>query len=117
MTQSDEIRSEIAGDTALRTLFPVAALVLCLLLVTAIVIGRSFRPMTRLARDLDARPADDIGPLEAEGAPSEMQPFLASINGLLRRMRDMMDQQRRFVADAAHELRTPITALSLQRKT
>ena len=53
-------------------------------------------------------------PLPEAGAPSELHPFITSINGLLARMRLLMDQQRRFVADAAHELRTPITALSLQ---
>lgn len=114
VAQGDEIRSEIAGDAAIRTILPIAALVPCLLLVTALVIGRSFRPMFRLAGELDARRADDFSPMSAKGAPSELQPFLASINALLERIRAMMNQQRRFVADAAHELRTPITALSLQ---
>ena len=53
-------------------------------------------------------------PLPLKGTPSELHPFITSINGLLARMRLLMDQHRRFVADAAHELRTPITALSLQ---
>ena len=53
-------------------------------------------------------------PLPTAQMPSELHPFIASINGLLQRVRLLMDQQRRFVADAAHELRTPITALSLQ---
>ncbi|MGY3627102.1 two-component system OmpR family sensor kinase [Bradyrhizobium sp. USDA 3686] len=114
VAQGDEIRSEIAGDMAIRTLLPIAALVPCLLLVTALVIGRSFRPVVRLAEELDVRRADDLRMLPAESAPSELQPFLGSINGLLERIRAMMEQQRRFVADAAHELRTPITALSLQ---
>jgi two-component system, OmpR family, sensor kinase len=114
VTQRTEIRDEIAGDMALRTLLPIAALVPCLMLVTAFVITRSLRPMVRLAEDLDAREADDIRELSAEGAPSELHPFLDSINGLLRRIRIMMDQQKRFIADAAHELRTPITALGLQ---
>jgi two-component system OmpR family sensor kinase len=52
--------------------------------------------------------------LPLESTPSELHPFITSINRLLARMRLLMDQQRRFVADAAHELRTPITALSLQ---
>jgi two-component system, OmpR family, sensor kinase len=56
----------------------------------------------------------DMTALPLEDTPSELHPFIASINGLLQRMKLMMDQQRRFVADAAHELRTPITALSLQ---
>jgi two-component system OmpR family sensor kinase len=99
---------------ALRTLLPIAALIPCLLLVAALVVAGSLRPVVRLARDLDARRADNISPLSLAGTPSELHPFIASINGLLERMKLMMDQQRRFVADAAHELRTPITALSLQ---
>lgn len=114
VTHRTEFRSEIARDMALRTLLPIAALVPCLLLVTALVIGRSFRPMLRLAADLDARQADDAGALAVTDAPGELRPFLASIDGLLERVRTMIEQQRRFIADAAHELRTPITALSLQ---
>ncbi|MGY4315917.1 ATP-binding protein [Bradyrhizobium sp. JR3.5] len=114
VTQQTEIRTEIAGDMAVRTLLPIAALVPCLLLMTAFVIARSIRPMLRLAGDLDASRVDDVGALPATGAPSELQPFLGSINGLLGRVRVLMDQQRRFIADAAHELRTPVTALSLQ---
>ena len=99
---------------ALRTLVPIAALIPCLMLVTALLIAQSLRPMVRLASDLDARRADDMSPLPMKGMPSELHPFIASINGLIARMRLMMDQQRRFIADAAHELRTPIAALSLQ---
>ena len=112
--QPTAIRNDTADDMAVRTLLPVAALIPCLLIVTAFVIAYSLRPMTSLAGDLDARRADDLTPLPPAAAPSELHPFIASINGLLLRMRSLMDQQRRFVADAAHELRTPITALSLQ---
>jgi two-component system, OmpR family, sensor kinase len=114
VAQRTSVRDEIASDMAFRTVLPIAALIPCLLLVTAIVIGRSLRPMVRLADDLDDRRADDMAPLPAAQMPSELHPFIASINGLLQRVRLLMDQQRRFVADAAHELRTPITALSLQ---
>lgn len=114
VAQRTSVRDEIASDMAFRTVLPIAALIPCLLLVTAIVIARSLRPMVRLAGDLDDRRADDMTPLPAAQMPSELHPFIASINGLLQRMRLLMDQQRRFVADAAHELRTPITALSLQ---
>ncbi|MGY8664283.1 ATP-binding protein [Bradyrhizobium sp. UFLA05-109] len=114
VTQGTEIRTELAADMAVRSLLPIAALVPCLMLVIAVVIARSLRPMVRLADELDARRADDTGQLKVTGAPSELQPFLASINGLLVRSHATMEQQRRFIADAAHELRTPITALSLQ---
>lgn len=114
VAQPTAARDETARDVAFRTLLPIAALIPCLLLVTALVIAYSLRPIVRLASDLDARRADDLTPLPLAKMPSELHPFIASINGLLARMRSMIDQQRRFVADAAHELRTPITALSLQ---
>ncbi|WP_051386592.1 ATP-binding protein [Bradyrhizobium sp. ARR65] len=114
VAQPTAVRDETARDMAFRTLLPIAALIPCLMLVTALVITRSLRPMVRLAGDLDARRADELTPLPLSGTPSELHPFINSINGLLARIRSLMDQQRRFVADAAHELRTPITALSLQ---
>jgi len=114
VAQRTAIRDEIAQELALRTLVPIAALVPCLMLITALVIAGSLRPVVQLARDLDTRPADDMRELPVKGTPSELHPFMASINGLLERIRLLLDQQRRFIADAAHELRTPITALSLQ---
>ena len=114
VAQPTAVRDETARGVAFRTLLPIAALIPCLMVVTALVIAYSLRPMVRLAGDLDARRADDMTPLPLSGMPSELHPFITSINGLLKRMRLLMDQHRRFVADAAHELRTPITALSLQ---
>jgi two-component system OmpR family sensor kinase len=114
VAQPTAVRDATARDMAFRTLLPIAALIPCLMLVTALVIAHSLRPMVRLAGDLDARRADDITPLQLAGTPSELHPFITSINGLLARIRLLLDRQRRFVADAAHELRTPITALSLQ---
>lgn len=112
--QPTAVRDDTARDMAFRTLLPIAALIPCLMLVTALVVAYSLRPMVRLAGDLDVRRADEFTPLPLAGMPSELHPFINSINGLLARIRSLMDQQRRFVADAAHELRTPITALSLQ---
>jgi two-component system, OmpR family, sensor kinase len=114
VAQPTAVRDETARDVAFRTLLPIAALIPCLMVVTALVVAHSLRPMARLAGDLDARCADDMTPLPLSSMPSELHPFISSINGLLARVRLLMDQQRRFVTDAAHELRTPITALSLQ---
>ncbi len=114
VTQLTDVRDDIASSMALRTLLPIAALIPCLLLVAALVVAGSLRPMIRLAGDLGLRRADDMTSLPLVGIPSELRPFIASINELLVRMKLMMDQQRRFIADAAHELRTPITALGLQ---
>ena len=114
VAQPAEFREETARDVALSTLLPIAALIPCLMLVSALVIAHSLRPVVRLATDLDARRTDDLTPLPLARMPSELHPFIASINSLLTRLGLMMDQQRRFIADAAHELRTPVTALSLQ---
>jgi two-component system OmpR family sensor kinase len=112
--QATAVRDEIARDSAFHTILPFAALAPCLLLVIAIVVWQSLRPMIQLAGQLDARRPDDLGTLSLAGTPRELHPFIGAINRLLERIHMMMDQQRRFVADAAHELRTPITAISLQ---
>jgi two-component system OmpR family sensor kinase len=79
-----------------------------------LVLMRSLRPVVKLAEDLDERRPDDLERLPIEGTPDELRPFIGSINRLLERVRTLIEQQRRFVADASHELRTPITAMSLQ---
>lgn len=112
--QPTAIRDDTADDMAVRTLLPIAALIPCLLIVVGLVITRSLRPLIRLAENLDVRRGDDLNSLPEKDAPTELKPFITSINRLLIRMQLLLDQQRRFVADAAHELRTPITALSLQ---
>jgi len=112
--QATAIRDDIARDSALHIVLPLAVLAPCLMLVIAIVVWQSLRPMVQLASQLDARRPDDLSKLSEEGTPRELHPFIASINRLLDRIHTMMDQQRRFIADAAHELRTPITAISLQ---
>jgi len=112
--QPTAVRDDTATDMAVRALLPIVALIPCLLIVTGLVITRSLRPLLQLAGHLDARRADDLQPLPDADAPTELHSFINSINGLLTRMRVLLDQQRRFVADAAHELRTPVAALSLQ---
>jgi two-component system OmpR family sensor kinase len=114
VSQSTDYRDEIAHDTALRAILPLAALIPCLILLVGVVIRYSFRPVSLLAAQLDAKETDHLAKLPSEGMPKELLPFIVSINRLLERISAMFDQQRRFIADAAHELRTPVTALSLQ---
>jgi len=107
-------RAEIAHGSALRAVVPYALLVPCLMLLIGIVISYSFAPVSRLAVGLDASDHDHLADLPLKGIPEELQPFIQSINRLLGRIAAILEQQRRFVADAAHELRSPITALSVQ---
>jgi two-component system OmpR family sensor kinase len=114
VAQRTEVRNEIARDSAQRTLTPLLVLVPVLLLLVAVLTRRMFRPLRRLADEIDRRPEQDLRALPDRQLPLEVRPFVTAINRLFGRVAQSVAAQRRFVADAAHELRSPLTALSLQ---
>ncbi len=107
-------RDEAAQGSALRTLIPVFALIPILLLAVALAVRANFRPVVSLAASVDVRDEFNLSPLPDTGLAIEVAPFVASINALLLRLGASLNQGRRFIADAAHELRTPLSALNLQ---
>lgn len=114
VAQRESLRNEIARHAAWRTVMPLIILIPITVAAIMILLRVLLAPMTRLAREIDRRSENDLVPLDARGLPSEISPFVVSINRMLVRLDAAMEQQRRFVADAAHELRSPLTALSLQ---
>ncbi|MQA36672.1 sensor histidine kinase [Rugamonas aquatica] len=114
VAQAAAVRDEIALEGALRTLLPLLVLLPLLPLLVVLMLRRGFRPIATLAGDIDRRSEHELQPLTPDFLPSEMRPFVTAINRLLERVAQAMQAQRRFVADAAHELRSPMTALSLQ---
>lgn len=88
-------------------------LMLLIATVVGVVVHRGLRPLRALRRELHARPADDTAPLNARG-PEELLPVIEELNALFARQHGVLEQQRRFVADASHQLRTPITVLKTQ---
>lgn len=112
--QRTDVRDEIANSSAWRTVYPFILLIPVLLLAIVVVVQYMLRPVKRLSDELDARDETDLSPLQDQQVPAEIRPFTTSINALLQRVQHSMDTQKRFVADAAHELRSPLTALSLQ---
>lgn len=114
LAQESGFRDQIARGSALRTVMPFLILVPILLLLVANLVRKMFRPIATLSSEIDQRAEQDLYPIEAGHFPTEVRPFAVAINRLLARVAHSMDAQRRFVADAAHELRSPLTALSLQ---
>ncbi|MCB1734748.1 MAG: two-component sensor histidine kinase [Gammaproteobacteria bacterium] len=114
VAQATDARDEIAWNSALRTLIPLVLLLPLLTWLIVRLLRDGFTPVVRLTQRLDEQAADRPTPLELADVPSEVLPFVQAINRLLARSGELMQQQRRFIADAAHELRSPLTALSLQ---
>lgn len=97
-----------------RSLMIVSVLFLLLAAATWIVVRRAFRPVDQAGEAIQRRAPFDLAPLPLDSLPGELHPYVQSINALLLRLQAAMDHERRFLADAAHELRTPLAALSAQ---
>lgn len=108
------VRQRLAAVAALRSVVPVAV---ALPLVAAAVwwlLGMSLAPLARVTRAAQAGGANALHPLPTADLPGEIAPLVEAFNDLLGRLATAFDAQRSFVADAAHELRSPLTALKLQ---
>jgi len=87
---------------------PLAVLLVWLALVQAI------KPLNRLEERIRARNPDDLSPLDVEAVPMEVAPLVSSVNDLLMRLKESISTQKRFLADAAHQLKTPLAGLRMQ---
>lgn len=114
VAQESDVRDKDARESAWRSLLPFLILFPVLLLVLSDLVRKVFRPIASLSAEIDQRAEQDLHPIAEHHLPSEIRPFVVAINRLLARVANAMETQRRFVADAAHELRSPLTALSLQ---
>ncbi|MGO4478205.1 ATP-binding protein [Massilia sp. 2TAF26] len=114
VAQSVSAREELAARLALRSLLPFLAMLPILGVLIYAVVGRSLKPLNRLAQALGRRSPSDLQPLAERDQPPELKPVVAAMDDLLLRLDHALHSQRAFVADAAHELRSPLTALQLQ---
>jgi two-component system sensor histidine kinase QseC len=109
-----DLRSSLAENVILESLFPTLAGLPVVGLLIWLIVSGGLHPLRALARELGSKQSDDLSPL-AVGAPKkELEQIVASTNGLLQRLETSLLRERQFASDAAHELRTPISALKLQ---
>jgi len=82
--------------------------------VVVVAVQRATRPVRLLSSQLQQRPEDDLTPLQVEGAPRELRPLLEATNAVMHRLAHLLEHQKRFVRDTAHQLRTPLAVLKTQ---
>ncbi|OUM02820.1 ATP-binding protein [Variovorax sp. JS1663] len=114
VAQDMAARRNMAGTLALRTVGPIALAAPLLMLVVWWVVSRSLAPVARVRSQVASRQADDLSPVSEGGLPEEVRPLVHELNLLFDRVRRAFEAQKHFVADAAHELRSPLAALKLQ---
>jgi two-component system OmpR family sensor kinase len=114
VAQRQRVRDEVARDSAVVVLVPMLAGVPLLLLIVHLLLRQGFEPLARVSRQVDQGDGSALRPLAFDGVPGEVLPLVQGVNRLLARLSGVLDQQRRMVADAAHELRTPVAAARVQ---
>ena len=109
-----ELRQILARKILFDTLWHQALLVAVIALVVVVVVQRATRPVRHLSAQLRARPEGDLTPIAATDAPRELLPLVDATNAVMGRLQLLLDHQKRFVRDTAHQLRTPLAVLKVQ---
>lgn len=114
VSQAIGLRDRAALEVATQVVLPLGLLLPVVLLFVYLSIRRGLLPLDKLARAVATRSPDNLSPLADVAVPTEVEPLVASLNHLFDRVAQALESERRFTADAAHELRTPLAALRVQ---
>lgn len=114
VAQRSRVRQDLSEARSLNTLWPMIVLVPLVWIAVLLVVRRALRRLTRLGAQVQAIDMTHFQQLSTSGVPTEIRPFIFSINKMIERLEQSIESERKFISDAAHELRTPLTALQLQ---
>ncbi|MDB6086439.1 MAG: hypothetical protein JWN43_4320 [Gammaproteobacteria bacterium] len=114
IAQPTRVRAGLARAAALRVVIPLLLLLPIMVTFVAWIVGRGLLPLRDVTAEVQRRDVRSLTPLAAENLPTEIAPLVNELNRLLARLAKAFAAQRDFIADAAHELRSPLTALRLQ---
>ncbi|MBN1083990.1 two-component system sensor histidine kinase QseC [Erwinia aphidicola] len=112
--QEWEYRDDLTRDLVQTNLTPWLVALPVMLLLMLWLVTWELRPLKHIAHQLRQRKADDTAPVEVKRLPQEVHPLLSELNQLFSRIGEMLQRERRFTSDAAHELRSPLAALKVQ---
>ena len=114
VAETREKRSVLATEIIKGVMLPQFAILPLAVLLVWLALVRGIRPLSELESRIRARRPDDLSPLDDHAVPQEVAPLVGSVNDLLTRLKDSIATQKRFLADAAHQLKTPLAGLRMQ---
>jgi two-component system sensor histidine kinase TctE len=112
-----QLRRTLARQILIDTIWRQALLVAVIAGLVVLVVQRGMRPVRRLSSELQARAENDLTPISAHDAPRELAPLVDATNQVMTRLAHLLDNQKRFVRDTAHQLRTPLAVLKTQAQS
>ncbi|MFK4050353.1 sensor histidine kinase [Acinetobacter venetianus] len=116
VSQQEQVRKSFAWELAGSMFIPYVLLLPFAIIILAFIISLSLKPLDDFKAELQQRDSDGLAPIDSKEYPQELIPTIEEMNHLFERIQHAQAEQKQFIADAAHELRTPVTALNLQTK-
>ncbi len=113
VAQRSDVREELTEEIVLSNLLPLGIMVPLLGLLIWLTVSRGLAPLHRLSNQITHRNPDHLEPLDTSGTPEEINPVVEATNGLMEKLSKALERERRFTADAAHELRTPLAGIRI----
>ena len=114
VAETMEKRSVLATEIVKGVMLPQFVVLPLAVLLVWLALVQAIKPLNRLEERIRARNPEDLSPLDVEAVPLEVAPLVSSVNDLLLRLKDSIATQKRFLADAAHQLKTPLAGLRMQ---